>query len=1074
MSSNSSTGQILGYVVGAVVGYFTGGTGWALVGNVLTGAGAGGAIGGMLDPPKGPTLTGPRLGDLSVQTSTYGAQIPRIYGTVATMGNVFWLEGGRLKETITKKKSGGKGGGGGSKIKTYSYSATFAVGLCKGPIAGVRRIWVGSKLIYDAGAGDIESIIASNQAATTFRVYLGTEDQDPDPRMQADKGVANTPAYRGLAYIVLYDYQLADHGNSLMGAQVKVEVYGQSSVIPEVVQIAAPPGTFIRSVAHNDIGVSVFGTQSSSNLIISTDGGYTTSLVDCGVVDSWVGLEFDGGRFVSVGASAITNTISSVSGIGWLKGENISALSFNSLKYGNGVFCAVPSGGGYSSATSPDGVNWDVHLLAFYPALRTWHGLAFSGRVFCTVGFTSSTAAISNDGKKWETSSLPISASWIGVEYGNGYFIAVSVQSEGYVAKSSDGITWSFATPIPNGARWIKYANGIFVASSEATCYYSADNGSTWTFLPTAHGPCIFNGAWWIFGYGTNIFIWRPGYMPAVNQLPLSTIVSKESLQSDVIAPADLDTAALTQQVRGYRVTQTGAIRAAIEPLQSAWPFDVIQSGYKIKAVSRGGASVLTIDAALLDARPDGEAPGPQITIVREMDTQLPRRVSIKHLDVGREYDMGEQYAERISGESISTRAMEMPIVLTAGEAAAKAETLLYLYWLERHTIQFALPPEFVGLEPADVITITAPSASYEMRLTSINYLSDGRLECVARYNSAAIYAAAAVGEESAVAGGTVALAGPSQYVLLDIPALTADMDAPMFVAAMAGYTAGWPGGILFRSSDAGQTWDDLQGWTGHCTMGYARNTIGIHPGLAIDAAAALQVDLLAGDLESVSELAMLNGANHFAYGGDGRWEIMAARTCTLQGDGSYLLTDMLRGRFGTEHNTGNHAVGDVLVLLTDPDLGLIGMDSASIGLARAYRGITAGRAIDSDSDRSFTYRAVNLECFSPVYLNGNRHPSTSDWTLTWIRRTRISGEWRDQIDAPLSEASEAYEIEIYSSAAYTTVKRTLTSSTPTVAYTSAQQVADFGSNQATLYVRVYQMSATVGRGFPLQTSITR
>ena len=68
--------------------------------------------GGLLAPPKGPTVTGPRLDDLTVQTSTYGAVIPRVYGTVAVNGNVFWLENNRLKETMTKKKSGGKGGGG--------------------------------------------------------------------------------------------------------------------------------------------------------------------------------------------------------------------------------------------------------------------------------------------------------------------------------------------------------------------------------------------------------------------------------------------------------------------------------------------------------------------------------------------------------------------------------------------------------------------------------------------------------------------------------------------------------------------------------------------------------------------------------------------------------------------------------------------------------------------------------------------------------------------------------------------------------------------------------------------------
>jgi hypothetical protein len=42
------------------------------------------------------------------------------------------------------------------------------------------------------------------------------------------------------------------------------------------------------------------------------------------------------------------------------------------------------------------------------------------------------------------------------------------------------------------------------------------------------------------------------------------------------------------------------------------------------------------------------------------------------------------------------------------------------------------------------------------------------------------------------------------------------------------------------------------------------------------------------------------------------------------------------------------------------------------------------------------------------------------------------------------------------------------------VAYTSAQQVTDFGSNQAKLYVKVYQLTEHVGRGKPLTTSITR
>ena len=73
----------------------------------------------------------------------------------------------------------------------------------------------------------------------------------------------------------------------------------------------------------------------------------------------------------------------------------------------------------------------------------------------------------------------------------------------------------------------------------------------------------------------------------------------------------------------------------------------------------------------------------------------------------------------------------------------------------------------------------------------------------------------------------------------------------------------------------------------------------------------------------------------------------------------------------------------------------------------------------------------------------------------------------------PLGEDAQSYEVEIWDSASYTTLKRTLTGLTSaTATYTSAQQVTDFGSNQATLYLKIYQLSATVGRGTALTASV--
>ena len=85
----------------------------------------------------------------------------------------------------------------------------------------------------------------------------------------------------------------------------------------------------------------------------------------------------------------------------------------------------------------------------------------------------------------------------------------------------------------------------------------------------------------------------------------------------------------LTQSVRGYRVSTVSSIRSAIEPLQAAWPFDVIQHGYGIKFKLRGSSSVATIPATDLDARSVGTESGVSITNSWEMDLVLPRRVTL-------------------------------------------------------------------------------------------------------------------------------------------------------------------------------------------------------------------------------------------------------------------------------------------------------------------------------------------------------------------------------------------------------------------------------------------------------------
>ncbi|EAS50919.1 putative phage host specificity protein [Aurantimonas manganoxydans SI85-9A1] len=178
-------GGVLGGPFGAVLGRAAG---------ALAGASIDAALFGTTKRTEGPRLTESRI-----MGADEGAGIPRVYGTARVAGQVIWAT--RFEEDSATERRGGKGGGPKVESTTYSYYGNVAVGLCEGPIAGIRRIWADGEEI------DREQIV--------HRVYPGNETQAPDPLIEARQGAGNAPAYRGLAYLVFKRLPLERWGNRL-------------------------------------------------------------------------------------------------------------------------------------------------------------------------------------------------------------------------------------------------------------------------------------------------------------------------------------------------------------------------------------------------------------------------------------------------------------------------------------------------------------------------------------------------------------------------------------------------------------------------------------------------------------------------------------------------------------------------------------------------------------------------------------------------------------------------------------------------------------------------------------------
>lgn len=187
----------------------------------LVGGPVGGAIGAIVGQqidqrllaPRG--RRGPRLNELAVQGSTYGAPIPKLFGRTRVAGSVVWATD--LKET-RRKVSGGKGQ---PKQTVYSYSASFAVALSSRAAGSIGRIWADGKLLRGA-AGDFK-------VQTSFRFWTGSEDQPVDPLIGAAQGGAGAPAYRGIALAVFEDLQLAEFGNRI--PSLSFEVLAEASPV---------------------------------------------------------------------------------------------------------------------------------------------------------------------------------------------------------------------------------------------------------------------------------------------------------------------------------------------------------------------------------------------------------------------------------------------------------------------------------------------------------------------------------------------------------------------------------------------------------------------------------------------------------------------------------------------------------------------------------------------------------------------------------------------------------------------------------------------------------------------------
>lgn len=464
---------------------------------------------------------------------------------------------------------------------------------------------------------------------------------------------------------------------------------------------------------------------------------------------------------------------------------------------------------------------------------------------------------------------------------------------------------------------------------------------------------------------------------------------------------------------------------------------------------------------------------GEALELVRAQETELPQALKWQVARADEDYDAALVEARRITVDTTRIASESFPMAIPPEEAERRCRRALMEAWIGRESATFRLPPSRLALDPADVIRLMHDGREIELRLVSIAD-SDGRGIEAVRQDRAA-YDLPPGDPRPATLTRSVVFGAPD-VVLLDLPQLSEDQPAhrPM----VAAHAVPWPGEMAMFRSPSTDGFALLTTFGSRARIGNLVSDFHAGPTSRFDLGNALVVDLASGALESVTDLTLFGGANALAVeSAPGIWEIVQAGAAELIAPGRYRLTRLLRGQRGTEAAMGNPAPAGARVVVLDSALAPLPIAEADLGLPWNWRIGPAARAV---SDASYTALAFTpagrgLVPFAPVHVAQPWRIARSpgDLTLRWTRRSRalVADAW-EQVEVPLTEDMESYDVQILDGAA---VKRTLTSSTTSVLYTAAQQTADWGAPLGpgqTLAIRIYQLSNRLGCGDPAAVTL--
>lgn len=510
--------------------------------------------------------------------------------------------------------------------------------------------------------------------------------------------------------------------------------------------------------------------------------------------------------------------------------------------------------------------------------------------------------------------------------------------------------------------------------------------------------------------------------------------------------------------VRGYEIDKVGKVRTQLETLMEAYLFDAFESEGKIKFLLRSGtrtSSVSEDDIVITDGDPVG------VNLTRGQETELPSSVKVTFIDEFNDYNSGSVDGKTARGYSQNVQEIELPMLLTTDYCRSLADGLVQQRWVERQTGELRLPPSLTKFDPGDAVSFPVGSHSITGRFTVMSFGEAREIEYAAF--DPGIFSLPLSPDDERLPG-LANIYGGVDVVFLDLPLFTGEEElpwAPRFVAN----ASPWPGSVSLYKQLADDTYEFVNFQEIRNAVGELASPLQAGPVGRWDKGTVLHVAFDYGAISSVSEAIALNSA--LAIGvynaAVNEWEVIQFTTATPQPDGTYYITNLLRGQLGTETAiTGTDLPTGAQVVLLEPDtLATVVLTDEQSNNEIQYLFGPSRYPNTDDTYKLATHTGTRagLRPYSPTDLQLAAN-AAGDLTVTWKRRTRFNGDNWDVAEPPLNEEVERYRLRIYDGM---TVVREIETTSPTYTYSAADQTSDFGSGQSSLKVDAAQFGSGYG-----------